>query len=108
MVAEVHTCGYDGLRTSTTTAPGTANANTQFWFTQDYSQRNGIREHYVRLGDRLIARVTAQPAPGGGGMGTVSAPPERSKAEGRREPQAAALTSPTVSPHLAVAERGAP
>jgi RHS repeat-associated protein len=78
MVAEVHTYGYDGLRTSTTTAPGTGSASTQFWFTQDYTERNGVREHYVRLGNRLIARVTTQPT-SGGAMGTIGVPSERSR-----------------------------
>ena len=66
-VAEVHTYGYDGLRTSTTTAPGTTNAHTQVWFTQDYTEHDGKREHYIRIGDRLIARVTTQPNSNGGG-----------------------------------------
>jgi len=67
IVAEVHTYGYDGLRTSTTTASGTANANTQVWFTQDYSEHDGNREHYVRIGNRIVAKVTLRPPPGGGG-----------------------------------------
>ena len=75
MVAEKHTYGFDGLRTSTTTAPGTGSASVQFWFTQDYTQRNGVREHYLRLGGRLIARVTTQPNPNG--MGSLAAAPDR-------------------------------
>ena len=76
MVAEVHTYGYDGLRTSTTTAPGTANANTQVWFTQDYTEHDGNREHYVRVGHRIVAKVTLRPPPGGGGgaMGALIDP----------------------------------
>src|SRR5438477_298183 len=70
MLAEVHIYGYDGLRTSTTTAPGTTNASTQVWFTQDYTEHDGKREHYVRVGGVLIARVTTQPT-GNGGVGAV-------------------------------------
>jgi RHS repeat-associated protein len=73
MVAEVHTYGYDGLRTSTTTAPGTANANTQVWFTQDYSEHDGNREHYVRIGNRIVAKVTLRPPPGGAAGGGMAA-----------------------------------
>jgi RHS repeat-associated protein len=69
-VAEVHGYGYDGLRTSTTTSPGMAGAKVQFWFTQDYTQHDGIREHYVRIGDRIVAKVSYQQASGGtGGTG---------------------------------------
>ena len=70
MVAEVHTYGYDGLRTSTTTAPGMPGASAQVWFTQDYTEHDGIRDHYVRVGDRIVAKVTLQP-PVGGAMGLV-------------------------------------
>jgi RHS repeat-associated protein len=70
-VAVAHTYGYDGLRTSTTNAPGTSGASVQFWFTQDYSQHDGVREHYVRVGDRIVAKVTYNPPPGGVGMALV-------------------------------------
>ncbi|HEY7375909.1 MAG TPA: RHS repeat-associated core domain-containing protein [Polyangia bacterium] len=76
-VAEVHTYGYDGLRTSTTTAPGTGSANTQVWFTQDYSEHDGKREHYVRIGNRIVAKVTLQPPMGGGGGTGVLIDPRR-------------------------------
>ena len=69
MVAQVHTYGYDGLRTSTTTSPGTPGAHAQAWFTQDYTEHDGIREHYLRVGDRLVAKLTYTPPPGGMTMG---------------------------------------
>jgi RHS repeat-associated protein len=57
-VVVTHTYGYDGLRTSTRGRDG----RVQYWFTPDLRQweENGVvkREHYVRLGDRTIARVT--------------------------------------------------
>jgi RHS repeat-associated protein len=70
MLAEVHTYGYDGLRTSTTTFSPTnmlATAKSQSWFTQDYTERDGKREHYVRIGDRIVTKVTMVAAGGGGG-----------------------------------------
>ena len=74
-VAVAHRYGYDGLRTSTTNAPGTTGASVQFWFTQDYSQHDGVRDHYVRIGDRIVAKVTYNPPPGGMmGMGVVRRP----------------------------------
>jgi RHS repeat-associated protein len=75
-VTETHTYGYDGLRTSTTTGTGTA-ADIQLWFTPDYSQHNGKREHYVRIGDRVIAKIITSPPAGGSdaGVGLVRATP---------------------------------
>jgi len=60
-IAEVHTYGYDGLRTTTTTAPGAPTAKVQFWFTQDYTEHDGTREHYLRRGDRIVAKLTFAP-----------------------------------------------
>ncbi|HEY7375911.1 MAG TPA: RHS repeat-associated core domain-containing protein [Polyangia bacterium] len=91
-LAEVHTYGYDGLRTSTTTAPGTGSASTQVWFTQDYTERNGIREHYVRIGDRLVAKLTTQ-STGSGAMGTVATAPSRNAPAPGRESLRYALAS---------------
>jgi RHS repeat-associated protein len=71
MLAEVHTYGFDGLRTSTTTfSPSNMMVppKSQYWFTQDYTEREGKREHYVRIGDRIVAKVTMVPAPGGSGF----------------------------------------
>ena len=85
-VAVAHTYGYDGLRTSTTNGPGSSSASVQFWFTQDYTQHDGAREHYVRIGDRIVAKVTYNPPPGGMtgmgmagmGLGAVLRPGEQS------------------------------
>jgi RHS repeat-associated protein len=77
-VAVAHSYGYDHLRTSTTNAPGTTGASVQFWFTQDYSQHDGVRDHYVRIGDRIVAKVTYNPPSGGTmGMGPVRRPGEK-------------------------------
>jgi RHS repeat-associated protein len=54
-----HAYGYDGLRVVTRSPAGTS----QLWFSRDVAQNpDGTREHYVRLGDRLIARITAHPS----------------------------------------------
>ncbi len=63
-----HAYGYDGFRVLTRQTSGA----TQYWFTPGISQRNGLREHYIRLGDRLIARVDQRELPPGGGGGFVS------------------------------------
>jgi RHS repeat-associated protein len=57
-VAEAHTYGYDGLRTTTTTSPGTPSAKVQAWFTQDYTEHDRTRDHYLRVGNRIVGRVT--------------------------------------------------
>jgi RHS repeat-associated protein len=49
----LHSYGYDGLRVYTRSPSG----DTQVWFTQDLSQTDGSRQHYVRVGERLVARV---------------------------------------------------
>jgi RHS repeat-associated protein len=62
-LAEAHTYGYDGLRTSTTTmnVDGT-NVKSQYWFSQDYTETvEGNREHYIRVGVRIVAKVTMAP-----------------------------------------------
>jgi RHS repeat-associated protein len=72
VVAQRHTYGYDGLRTSTVVAPGTAQARIQYWFSDDYTERaDGRRDHYLRVGDRLVARVSTAPV-GGGGMAAAT------------------------------------
>ena len=48
-----HAYGYDGLRVMTRGADG----STQYWFSTDVSQVGTVRQHSIRLGDRLIARV---------------------------------------------------
>jgi RHS repeat-associated protein len=60
-----HAYGYDGFRVLTRSPVG----DVQYWFTPGISERNGIREHYIRLGDRLIARVDQRDTEGGGGGG---------------------------------------
>jgi RHS repeat-associated protein len=50
-VAE-HAYGYDGQRVWTRSAAG-----EQRWFTDDLVERDGVRQHYVRLAGRTIARV---------------------------------------------------
>ncbi|HUL98308.1 MAG TPA: RHS repeat-associated core domain-containing protein, partial [Mycobacterium sp.] len=85
--AVVHTYGFDGLRTSTSTDVTTATPKSQYWFTQDYTEHDGQRDHYVRMGNRLIARVTMQPA-GGVGAGTLSAA-KQGAGQDRNPPQPA-------------------
>ena len=48
-----HAYGYDGLRVMTRSTDG----STQYWFSTDVSQVGTVRQHSIRLGDRLIARV---------------------------------------------------
>src|SRR6185369_9691217 len=61
-VPMLHSYGYDGLRTSTTTNAGVAGQTTDYWFTQDYNERSdGHRDHYIRVGDRLVARISFRP-----------------------------------------------
>jgi RHS repeat-associated protein len=56
--AVTHAYGYDGLRVRSV---GTDGLGTT-WFTQDVSETDdGVRQIDVRLGDRLIARVTRDP-----------------------------------------------
>lgn len=63
--AVAHAYGYDGLRVKTTVG-GVA----QYFFTEGVSERAGVREHHVRIGDRVIARVAIRPGAGGaGGLG---------------------------------------
>jgi RHS repeat-associated protein len=49
-----HAYGYDGLRVLTRGPDG----SEQRWFTENLAQAGAIRDHYVRLGGRLIARVS--------------------------------------------------
>jgi RHS repeat-associated protein len=62
-LAEAHTYGYDGLRTSTTTMNvDGSNVKSQYWFSQDYTETtSGNREHYVRVGSRIVAKVIMKP-----------------------------------------------
>ncbi len=49
-----HAYGYDGMRVYTKSASG----DTRYWFSQGISEQDGVREHLVYYGERLIARVT--------------------------------------------------
>jgi RHS repeat-associated protein len=55
--------GYDNLRTASHDGAG----NVQYWFTDNLVVRNGVREHYVHVGDRVVARVVAATASAAGG-----------------------------------------
>jgi RHS repeat-associated protein len=87
-----HTYGFDGLRTSTTQSPGASGAAVQLWFTQDYTEHGGAREHYVRVGDRIVAKLTLAP-PAGGAAGPV-------RTTGGTAPAAAAQAARAVAPLL--------
>jgi RHS repeat-associated protein len=73
-----HAYGYDGFRVLTRSTAGA----TQYWFTPGVSERGGLREHYIRLGDRLLARVDQRELPpgGGGGLVTVGRDPRPARA----------------------------
>jgi RHS repeat-associated protein len=49
--------GFDGLRTKTLHPTGEA----EYWFSPDVRVHHGVREHYVKLGERLLARVSLSP-----------------------------------------------
>jgi RHS repeat-associated protein len=54
-----HAYGYDGLRVSTRDPSGAV----RIWFSASVSEdATGLRDHYIRLGDRLIARITKDPS----------------------------------------------
>ena len=56
-----YTYGYDGFRTSSVSA-----GDATYWFSESVEERAGRREHYIRVGDRLVAHVTLEePATGG-------------------------------------------
>ncbi|HTE53483.1 MAG TPA: FG-GAP-like repeat-containing protein [Kofleriaceae bacterium] len=65
-----HDYGYDGLRVRTVEPDGLGTT----WFTQDVSETDdGVRRIDVKLGDRLIARVTRDPvAEGAAGAATAA------------------------------------
>ncbi len=61
--------GHDGFRTTVTSAAG-----TQIWFTPQVNQTGGVREHYVTVGDRQVARLTvAVGAASAAGAGAATA-----------------------------------
>ena len=86
---EAHTYGYDGLRTSTSTGPDLLHLNqSQYWFTQDYTETTtGNREHYVRVGGRIVAKVTMTPVPGSAFAAPVNLEREKKGRGGRDWPQ---------------------
>lgn len=49
----VHGYGYDGLRVFTQHPSG----GTQVWFSEQLAQTDDARDHYVLIGDRLVARL---------------------------------------------------
>ena len=49
-----HQYGYDGMRVFSKDASG----KEQRWWTADIVERNGLREHYLRVGDRVVARLS--------------------------------------------------
>jgi RHS repeat-associated protein len=45
--------GYEGQRIVSKEGDG----STQLWYTEDIAERHGVREHYVRIAGRTLARV---------------------------------------------------
>src|SRR6185503_9580110 len=52
VLLEQHAYGFDGQRVLTRGADG----HVQSWFTEDLVDRDGVRQHYVRIGGRTLAR----------------------------------------------------
>lgn len=48
----LHAYGYEGLRVRTQGPDGTT-----LWFSESLSERNGVREHDIVVGERVVARV---------------------------------------------------
>ncbi|MGH2900280.1 MAG: RHS repeat-associated core domain-containing protein, partial [Solirubrobacteraceae bacterium] len=59
-----HRYGYDGERVLTRDSAGTS-----YWLTPDLVQAGGVRDHYVRVNGRTVARITL----GAGSSGSVAA-----------------------------------
>lgn len=69
----LHGYGFDGQRIGTQNADGDA----QVWFTPNLTVRDGELEHIVRVGDRILARLTlGLPPPPGGGSCAIVLPPK--------------------------------
>jgi RHS repeat-associated protein len=67
-----YTYGFDGLRTLTTHPDGTV----ERWFAESLREIGKERHHYIRAGDRTVARVTMfDTSGGGGGGGSIAIPP---------------------------------
>jgi RHS repeat-associated protein len=93
VVAEKHTYGFDGTRTSTTTNPGAANAAVRVQITPDDVIHDGKREHYVRLGSRIVARLAMTAS---GTLALNNSPGARAGAE--RLPAGLPLPAPSSPP----------
>lgn len=61
-----HVYGYDGTRLRTTQGAG-----SKRWLFPEISDEGGVREYFVSLGGRTLARVRVVPGGGGGGSGTM-------------------------------------
>lgn len=65
-----HTYGQDGARVKTVEPDG----SLSYFFGDGTAERNGIREHDVSVGDRVVARATITAASGGDGPGGPGGP----------------------------------
>jgi RHS repeat-associated protein len=67
-----HGYGYDGLRVRTVQPDG----GVRYWFAPGLGERDGVREHHVTAGNRVIARIerrraaASNPGAGGGVIGS--------------------------------------
>jgi RHS repeat-associated protein len=88
-LAEAHTYGYDGLRTSTSTGSDLMTlTQSQYWFTQDYTETTaGNREHYVRVGNRIVAKVAMTPVGNGAFALPTSVSRGKTDRDGHRGPR---------------------
>lgn len=62
--------GFDGQRVKTTNPDG----SVETWFTPELREHAGARDHWVKVGERLVARITMRP-PGAPPAGGVVLPP---------------------------------
>lgn len=62
----LHAYGYEGLRVRTQGPDGTT-----LWFSESLSERNGVREHEVVVGERVVARIALAEVGGASGAGAV-------------------------------------
>lgn len=95
VVAEKHTYGFDGIRTSTTTNPGAANAAVRVQITPDDLIHDGKREHYVRIGDRIVARLAMTAS----GTLSVNDPPATNTGGGKLPAVLQPASIPLSAPH---------
>jgi RHS repeat-associated protein len=64
----LHAYGHDGARVRTIAPDGA----TTYHFNPNLTERDGIREHDIVAGDRVVARLTVPLAAGAGGGGAVA------------------------------------